>query len=224
MTAGVESSPIARSPDAPVRSAGPDGLRAIAFPEDKPAKAVSDAQPYVEPSNSSCDPSERILEGSSDYLGDENYWAGPRHDWSECPLTSQLRDRLWVRGEYLLWWTKGSDVPALVTSSPVGTTPELSGVLGEPRTVTLFGNDTVTGGARSGGRFAFGYWLTPCQCFGIEADYLFLGGGTTRYQVDSSSVPILARPYFDSTIDAESRPVSCPPRFPGRFGGGGCHQ
>ncbi len=34
----------------------------------------------------------------------------------------ELQGHLWVRGEYLLWWTEGSALPPLVTSSPVGTT------------------------------------------------------------------------------------------------------
>ncbi len=190
-----------------------DELRAIAFPEDSEAEAVPYTGRYMEPNEPSCDADQRILEGLDNRLGEEDYWLGAPYDWSQFGLDMLLRNRLWVRSEYLLWWTKGSDTPALVTSSPVGTTPELSGVLGEPDTETLFGDNTVANGVRSGGRFALGYWLTPCQCFGIEADYLFIGSGTTRYRVDSSTVPILARPYLDTALGAETALLVAHPDF-----------
>ena len=37
----------------------------------------------------------------------------------------------WISGLHLLWWTRPDSVPPLVTTSPVGTAPEASGVLGQ---------------------------------------------------------------------------------------------
>src|SRR5207253_2607656 len=64
-------------------------------------------------------------------------------------------DPLWFSGEYLLWWTKGSNLPPLVTTgSPAAARP---GALGQPGTSVLFGGD-VDSGPRSGARFAGGLW------------------------------------------------------------------
>ncbi len=64
-----------------------------------------------------------------------------------------LQNRLELRGEYLLWWTKGSQVPALVTTSPSDTSRENAGVLGQAGTSILFGDSELNGETRSGGRF-----------------------------------------------------------------------
>lgn len=59
-------------------------------------------------------------------------------------------ERFWLRGEYLLWWTKGSQLPPLITSGLPGTTP-LPGALGQTGSSVLFGNSDVDRGPRSGG-------------------------------------------------------------------------
>ncbi len=106
-------------------------------------------------------------------------------------------DRLWVRGDYLLWWMPGFHVPALVTTSPAGTPMAQAGILGQPGTSILFGNAAIDGGASSGGRVVLGCWLTPCHQFGIEGSYLGIGSLASHYDADSSTVPILARPFYN---------------------------
>ena len=58
--------------------------------------------------------------------------------------------RFWLRGEYLMWWTSGMDLPPLVTTSPQGTPQNQAGVLGQSGTTILFGGQTVNGDGRSG--------------------------------------------------------------------------
>ena len=44
--------------------------------------------------------------------------------------------RIWADAEYLLWWNKERFVPALATTSPVGTAQAVAGRLGLPPTPT----------------------------------------------------------------------------------------
>ncbi|MCE9524663.1 MAG: BBP7 family outer membrane beta-barrel protein, partial [Planctomycetales bacterium] len=48
-----------------------------------------------------------------------------------------------ARLEYLMWWGRGQNIPALVTTSPNGTPQNEAGVLGFPNTTTLFGNQGI---------------------------------------------------------------------------------
>src|SRR5262245_32394939 len=45
------------------------------------------------------------------------------------PCSACALSRFWVSGEYLLWWTRGVHLPALVTTSPQGTPASDAGVL-----------------------------------------------------------------------------------------------
>ncbi|MBN2294204.1 MAG: BBP7 family outer membrane beta-barrel protein, partial [Pirellulales bacterium] len=85
-----------------------------------------------------------------------------------CRCCSQL----WVRADYLLWWTRGSDIPPLVTTS---TDQSDNGILGRPTTEILFGGSRQTSDARSSARITMGYWFDCCQCCGIQLDYFNLG-------------------------------------------------
>ncbi|MGA2617385.1 MAG: BBP7 family outer membrane beta-barrel protein [Thermoguttaceae bacterium] len=135
-------------------------------------------------------------------------WCGP------CdPCYSPLHGCLWVRGEYLLWWTRGSALPPLVTTSPAGTTPDVAGVLGQPGTRVLFGDQTVNTDVHSGERITLGYWFEPCHCIGIEASYLGMGREATSFFAASPETPIVARPYFDTQTDTQSAMLIAHPDF-----------
>jgi hypothetical protein len=144
---------------------------------------------------------------------DDDYRCNP---CAGCPDFDNGRlfgGRLWGRGEYLLWWTRGSNLPALVTTSPAGTSPQDSGILGQPGTSVLFGDREVMTDARSGGRFTLGYLLLPCADLGVEANYLFLGPAASHYRADNTTIPILARPYHDLGTNAESALLVAHPDF-----------
>lgn len=120
---------------------------------------------------------------------------------------------VWVRPEYLLWWTQGMDVPALVTTSPTGTPQAQAGVLGQPSTSVLFGNSDLNDGARSGGRISAGVWLNPWQATGIEGSLFALEEETTSFQLASGGTPIIARPFFNVQIPAEDARLVAFPGF-----------
>ncbi|MBN2580695.1 MAG: BBP7 family outer membrane beta-barrel protein [Pirellulales bacterium] len=109
-----------------------------------------------------------------------------------------LGGRLWFRGEYLMWWGKSAELPPLVTTSPADTPREQAGVLGQPGTSVLFGNGGVEQGLHSGGRFALGCWIDPCQVWGVEGAFIYLGNQARRFDESSSGDPILARPFLNT--------------------------
>ena len=82
--------------------------------------------------------------------------------------------QFWAEMEYLAWSVKGDRLPPLVTTSPAGTPPAQAGILGSPGTTVLFGDSSVNGGWRSGGRLRAGYWFDPQHRSGIEASFFGL--------------------------------------------------
>lgn len=109
---------------------------------------------------------------------------------------------LYVRTEYLLWGTKGADLPALVTTSPDDTPQTDAGVLGVEGTEILFGGESVNSNVRSGGRLTIGWWFDPCRRLGVEGDYFALKNDTEDFEGSSDDFAILARPFYD-IVDGE---------------------
>jgi hypothetical protein len=118
-------------------------------------------------------------------------------------------DRLWVRTEYLLWWVKGQDVPALVTSSPSTTPADEVGVLGIPTTSVLYGGQSISDGVRSGGRLSFGTWLDQRCCLGITGSLWGLGNDDSDFVAASDGDPALGRPFYntDPSVDGEDAEI-----------------
>ncbi|QDS89397.1 hypothetical protein EC9_35960 [Rosistilla ulvae] len=103
----------------------------------------------------------------------------------------------WTFGaEYLLWSMSGYDVPALVTSSTAGTPRTEAGILGEPNTRVLFGDQTLAEGSRSGARFSLSRVLDPSGMKSVELSYFFLGKSSDSFSANSDGAGILARPFF----------------------------
>jgi len=160
-----------------------------------------------------------------DYVDDGEYWSGPvavRPRFFHPQFLAPLCGRFEARGEFLLWWTQGSRVPPLVTTSPDGTAAEQAGVLGQDTTTILFGGESLAGSSRSGGRITMTYWLQPNRCTGIEASYLGIGRETNSFFAQSEGDPILARPFFnirnDDDDEQDSLLVAHPDRAEGRVG------
>ncbi len=107
----------------------------------------------------------------------------------------------WGGLRYMLGWTRGDSLPALVTASPAGTPRATAGVGGQPQTSVLFGGNDVNRQARSGVLGEAGCWFDAEQKFGIEGSFLFLGGAATSFVAASNGSPILARPFIDANTD-----------------------
>ncbi|HEY2411977.1 MAG TPA: BBP7 family outer membrane beta-barrel protein [Pirellulaceae bacterium] len=93
--------------------------------------------------------------------------------------------------EYLMWWGRGTSLPPLVTASPAGT-PAISGgvpiagVLGQPTTDILFGNQLAGQKMQSGGRVTAGIWLDPDHNVAAGGRFFGLGGDTTNFSATSA--------------------------------------
>lgn len=107
----------------------------------------------------------------------------------------------YVRAEYLAWWFTGDSLPPLVTTSPASTPRPQAGVLGEPTTSVLFGDETVSDGLNSGARFVFGMCVSPTAR--IEGEWFGFGSQTTSFSSASDGSTILARPFFNLVTDAQ---------------------
>ena len=105
--------------------------------------------------------------------------------------------RLWFQGDALLWFTSDTRLPPLVTSSPTGTPLADAGILGEPDTFAVIGDEDIGDELRLGGRFTIGYWLDDCQGCGLETTFFFLEDESERLVTDSEENSILTRPFFD---------------------------
>ena len=122
--------------------------------------------------------------------------------------------RMWASAEYMMWWLRGDHLPALVTTSPNGTSSP--GVLGTPGAQVLFGDNSVNNGGRSGGQLTIGSWLDSDQTWGIQISYFQLETLTRSYGAQSGGSPILARPFQNTAIGmADSELVA----FPGVLAG-----
>jgi hypothetical protein len=121
--------------------------------------------------------------------------------------------RWWIGADYLLWWTKGDRLPALVASgSPTDLVP---GALGQPGTQVLFGGD-YNSRVRSGVRVRGGYWFTPDQTFGLDGTFFFVGGQSASFDDSSDGVPVLTRPFFNVNSGREDAFIVA---YPGRQAG-----
>lgn len=113
-------------------------------------------------------------------------------------------NRFWADGQALLWWVKAQHVPALVSTSPVGTPQATAGVLGTSTGSVLYGNTDVNGGLRPGGDFDVGYWIDAQHRFALTARYFFLTDKESTFDAASSGNPILARPFINATTGAQA--------------------
>ena len=120
-----------------------------------------------------------------------------------CPPVGCLqpftRPPSWGQVDFLLMWRRPPALPPLVTTSPPGTPLSQAGQLNQPTTTTLLGGRSQASGPSAGGRIDFGYWLNTCPQVGIGGSFLALGDSSLGYATDSTTTPILARPFLNVT-------------------------
>jgi hypothetical protein len=104
-------------------------------------------------------------------------------------------NRFRFSAEYLMWWTKGMNVPPLVTTGPAAS----DGILGQPGVSNLFGNGSVGPNFRSGARFGFATFFGERQVWGIDGHYFFLNqtGQTAAFGSNAAGSPLIARPFVN---------------------------
>jgi len=125
-----------------------------------------------------------------------------------CSGTSETRPQ-WLKAGYLMMWTKGSRLPALVTTSNAAD----AGILGRASTSIVFGDADIDEGHRNGLRLNYGHWLSPNQNMAFEVDYFsaFDDASSGDYTGGSTGSPVLARPFYNaSTLLEDARLIESP--------------
>jgi hypothetical protein len=122
----------------------------------------------------------------------------------------------WAEVDYLAWTVKGDKLPPLVTTSVAGTPLSQAGVLGFPGTSVLFGDSTTNDKWRSGLRALQGYWFDSQHKTGIEGSFFGLEQASAGFSASSTGTPILARPFFDASLNQQSATLIA---FPGALAG-----
>jgi len=110
------------------------------------------------------------------------------------------------RADYLLWWTQGMHVPALVTTGSTG-------ALDQPDTEILFGDSGLNSDSRSGGRFTLSLWRDPCRRRALEATYMTLGEETAVFTASDDDYSVVARPFFNVGTGLQDARLIASPNF-----------
>jgi hypothetical protein len=149
-----------------------------------------------------CDPATMGIVGPpAGAYGDPNAagagWNGPLDNQGCRPAL------IWGRADYLWMWTRERDLPPLITTSPAGTPLVDAGVLGVAGTEILLGNDRVDAGSQPGYLLESGIWFSRSQGLGVGARYMRIDDELAGASLTSTGDPILARPFFDTSSNAE---------------------
>ncbi|MCZ2341446.1 MAG: BBP7 family outer membrane beta-barrel protein, partial [Bacteroidales bacterium] len=103
------------------------------------------------------------------------------------------RPRLDVYGEVLLGWIPRANMPALLTTSSA----PYNGIIGRGDTRVILAGNSLEDRYHTGGRFGFDYWFGCQQKWGFGGDFWFLGQNTGSFLADSTTYPLLARPFVN---------------------------
>jgi hypothetical protein len=136
-------------------------------------------------------------------------WAGACGYGCDCHCNA-------VRVEYLLWFSRGRNVPPLVTTSLAGTPAGDAGVLGLATTSVLYGNDPIGTDIRNGGRITVSHLFRDEITWG---DVRFWGveDSSETFFITGNQAPILAVPFYNILLDQEDALLL---EYPGIAGSG----
>lgn len=98
-----------------------------------------------------------------------------------------------LSAEYLLWFTKSAQFPALLSTS----SPAFNGILGTGDSRVIFGNGSFGDTLHSGGRFGFSRRIGGADLWSLDGNIFVLNNNGNEFRTDSSQFPVLARPFFN---------------------------
>jgi hypothetical protein len=107
--------------------------------------------------------------------------------------------RLSIRAEVPLFWRRGQSTPPLVTTAPDGTDSDLAGELGQ-NTTQFLRSGVYDNEVHAGVRISLSTWLDSCQQRGLMFRYWNAGTFEDNTVFNSDTIPILARPFFNTTV------------------------
>ncbi len=116
-----------------------------------------------------------------------------------CGPLMSLWCRMSVRAEVPLYWRRGMDTPALVTTAPDGTDADLAGELGQASTRILLGNGKLSETLNAGVRLTLSTPLGSDGRYALMFRYWNAGSQDKDFNFSSNDFPILARPFRDTS-------------------------
>ena len=116
--------------------------------------------------------------------------------------------RVYAGAEALLWWTKGYQVPPLVTTASATDPENTRGTLGFGSTQLLYGDQRTSAGPNLGGRLTLGYTFDPCCIWSLEGSFFFLGRNNDNQFFNN---PVLSRPIFNVNDGVNDRELTSSP-------------
>jgi hypothetical protein len=149
-------------------------------------------------------------------------WAVNGEGVAPCDCSYCAPAPLYIRAEYLHAWINDGSLPALFSTSSLAGDQTDAGVLGEPGTRVLFGDEAV-GGESRGVRGTFGlrlgHYFDCLADWQVETTVMWLGSSErpNQFLAVSDGDPILARPFFDTSNGAQNAGLTA---YPGLVVGG----
>lgn len=149
-------------------------------------------------------------------LMDPSIWGGagrpplnPNATAPYVPGPGDLADpyRLYGGAEYLLWWIRAERLPPLITTSSAAD----RGILGQPTTTILWGNQGVSRETFSGMRYTIGYWFGEEPTAAFEVTGFVLGQQSDSFSTNSTAHAVIARPFFNINTQTEFSEITASP-------------
>ncbi len=123
---------------------------------------------------------------------------------------------LWGSAEFLMWWMKGTDLPPIVGTSPLGTIHDDAAVVGTAGYQTLYGDDISGRDLQPGVRITLGTWLDGTHNAGIGVRIYGLDGTSEHFDRATDGSTILGRPFYNVQLAREDALLV---GFPGEVAG-----
>jgi hypothetical protein len=177
--------------------------RHASYNQDAPEMIEAEAAPVPTRRRAASPPPQAVSEGEIIYEDGGNFKGGCSDCGDSCGgscgghCPAPLRRMFWVRGEYMYWWTKGMDVPPLVTTAGAAQ----SGALGAAGTNIVFGDDLINNDGRSGAKVTLGWELHTATPSSIEIGYFGLAEEETNFSLDTPAGITVSRPFFNINPD-----------------------
>jgi hypothetical protein len=138
--------------------------------------------------------------------------AGRRDDEEPNYFYRKTNERWWANAGYMMSWFKAEHPsgPLVTTGSTLDAHP---GAVGQPGTVSLFGQNDTNYGMFSGVRAEIGFFLDDTDMYSIEINGFYLNPNHVRASgsSDAGGNPFLSRPAFNVATMAETAYIDAAP-------------
>lgn len=122
-------------------------------------------------------------------------------------------DILWFRTDYILWQLPRQNIPFPIVTTGNPADDCFGGVIGQPGTGVLFGNQNVSNNNTGGLRVLLGGWLDNAHDFGVEANgfVVLQENHTFSFSSDKSGNPGLYLSAYNTQLGREDSAIIADP-------------